>query len=161
MKIELITNQNSLVNPGTHYFWTCWGNESNFDFYKDCIENSLLDETQLPKFYVLLDEENIVGSYALLVNDLISRQDILPWFACLFVNDSYRNQGWAGKLLTHALQEAYQLGFDSLYLSTDLAGFYERKGWQFYAFGYGIMGNRIKIYRAETGEYPLSNECII
>jgi N-acetylglutamate synthase-like GNAT family acetyltransferase len=75
------------------------GNESNFDFYKDCIENSLSDDKSLPKFYIMLDNDEIIGSYALLTNDIISRQDLMPWFACLFVDGNYRSQGLAEELM--------------------------------------------------------------
>ena len=86
MNIELINKNSKLLEKGIEYFWKQWGNSSNFDFYKDCIENSIYDDKSLPKFYLMLDEGKIIGSYALLINDLISRQDLFPWFACLFVD---------------------------------------------------------------------------
>lgn len=36
-------------------------------------------ESDVPRFYVLLDEDRIVGGYALLGSDLNSRQDLFPW----------------------------------------------------------------------------------
>ena len=64
------------------YFVSCWGNENNFKFYEDCIINSIDVKVPLPKFYLALDDTgSIIGSYALLTNDLISRQDLMPWFA--------------------------------------------------------------------------------
>lgn len=145
-KIELIEKGSGLVERGVQYFWKCWGNESNLNFYKDCIEHPLSDRNSLPKFYVLLDEDEIIGSYALLTNDLISRQDLMPWFACLFVNEAYRNQGLAEKLLTHGLDEAKRIGFNRLYLATNLNNFYERKAWDFHSKGYGVNGSEFKIY---------------
>ncbi|WP_298511620.1 GNAT family N-acetyltransferase [uncultured Kordia sp.] len=146
MKIELITKDNNLLEKGIAYFWKQWGNDSNFDFYRDCIENSVSDDNALPKFYVLLDHNEIVACYALLLNDIISRQDIFPWFACLFVDENYRNQGIAKKLMTHALSECKNKGFETVYLSTDLENFYEKNGWSYHANGYTIFGEEIKIY---------------
>jgi predicted N-acetyltransferase YhbS len=101
-------------------------------------------------FYVILDEGNIVGSYALLTNDIISRQDLMPWLACLYVNEAHRGKGLAAQLLQHGLREANRLGYPELYLSTDLKNFYERKGWLYLAEGYNVMGETIKIYTCPT-----------
>jgi len=150
MKIELITKESSLLGKGIEYFWKRWGNESNFVFYKDCIENSFSDNKILPKFYLTMDNDKIIGSYALVTNDIISRQDLMPWFACLFVNENYRNRGLAEELLKHGLNESQKKGFDTLYLSTDLKNFYEKKGWNYYSNGYGVSGDELKIYSKET-----------
>lgn len=146
MKIELITKENNLLERGAQYIWKQWGNESNFDFYKDCIENSISNNKSLPKFYLMLDRDKIIGCYALLTNDIISRQDLMPWFACLFVDEKYRNRGLAEKLIEHGLNESQKRGFNTLYLSTDLNDFYEKKGWNYYSKGYSVFGNEIKIY---------------
>lgn len=146
MKIELITKESNLLENGIEYFWKQWGNESNFDFYKDCIENSISDNKPLPKFYLMLDKDKIIGSYALLTNDIISRQDLIPWFACLFVDENYRNQGLAEELIKHSLNESQKRGFDTSYLSTDLNDFYEKKGWSYYSKGHTVFGDEIKIY---------------
>ena len=150
MKIELITKESDLLEKGTEYFWRQWGTELNFNFYKDCIENSISDNKFLPKFYLMLDRDKIIGSYALLTNDIISRQDLMPWFACLYVDENYRNLGLAEKLIRHGLSESQKKGFKTLYLSTDLNDFYEKKEWNYLSKGYGVDGNKIKIYSKET-----------
>ncbi|MFY0652106.1 MAG: GNAT family N-acetyltransferase [Cyclobacteriaceae bacterium] len=146
MKIELINKEGDFLKKGIEYFWKKWGNESNFNFYKDCIENSLSDDRSLPKFYLIIDENKIIGSYALLINDLISRQDLIPWFACLFVDEDYRNRGLANEIIKHSMIESRKRGFDTLYLSTELDGFYEKKGWEYHANGYTAFGDSLKIY---------------
>ena len=146
MNIELITKESNLLEKGIEYFYKNWGSESNFDFYKDCIENSLSINKSLPKFYVMLDENKIIGSYALLTNDIISRQDLMPWFACLFVDENYRTQGIAKGLMAHGLNECREKGFDTLYLCTDLNDFYEKNGWNYHSKGYSVSGDEIKIY---------------
>ena len=149
MNIKGITKEGDLLERGIAYFWKQWGNESNYNFYKNCIENSVHDDRTLPKFYLLLDLKKIIGSYALLRNDLISRQDLHPWFACLFVDENYRNQGLANDLIQHSFGEARKRGFDQLYLSTELDGFYEKNGWKYDSIGFTVFGDRIKIYSKE------------
>lgn len=151
MRIQSLNHVPELHQQAVQYFWSCWGNENNRLFYEDCIKHSLSKEHSLPAFYVLLEGEEIQGSYALLTNDIISRQDLMPWLACLYVNESVRNQGWAGKLLEHGLQEADKMGFSSLYLSTDLEHFYEKKGWTFFGEGYNLWDEPSKIYVHSTG----------
>ena len=152
MKIEIIelSHRMNLLHDGITYFWSCWGNDSNYKFYKNCIENSLNNKNSLPKFYLALLGNEIIGSYALLINDIISRQDLMPWFACLFVNEEQRNKGIAEQLLQHGLTEAYKKGFEKLYLSTHLNTFYENKGWKHIANGYHVDDSEIKIYEKPT-----------
>jgi GNAT superfamily N-acetyltransferase len=135
MKIIELSKRPDLLDNAIQYFWSCWGKESNFDFYRDCIENALNPKNDLPKFFIVLENEKIIASYALLVNDIISRQDLKPWFACLFVNETHRNQGIAGKLLNHAIIQTKQKGYKYLYLNSDLDNFYERKGWIIFSKG--------------------------
>lgn len=147
--IELST-QPDLLPQAITYFHKKWGSDSNYIFYKDCIEHSIQNASTLPKFYVVLEDEQIIGSYALLTNDIISRQDLMPWFACLYVEESRRNEGIGGQLLKHALGEAKSMGFENVYLSTDLVDFYEKKGWEHVAMGYNVFGSGFKIYSHKT-----------
>lgn len=155
MNIEIIelSQRTDLLDQGINYFWKCWGSDANYKFYKDCIENSLDSNNALPKFYLALMENEVVGSYALLTNDIISRQDLMPWFACLFVNEDQRNKGIAGQLMKHALLEAHSKGFSKLYLSTHLDHFYETRGWKHIANGYHVDDSEIKIYEIAVSTF--------
>lgn len=85
-------------------------------------------DRDLPIFYIALENESIIGTYALLRNDLISRQDIFPWLACLYVSPGHRGRRIGSRLLKHALEEAEKKGHSKLYLCTDLTGYYEKYG---------------------------------
>jgi len=143
---ELSERQDKLENA-IEYFWKCWGNASNLNFYDDCIRNSLENKNAIPKFYIGIESDEIIGSYALITNDLISRQDLMPWFACLFVDDLHRKKGYAEMLLNHGLEQARLMGFECLYLSTDLVDFYEKKGWTQFGKGFSFSGDEFKIYK--------------
>jgi GNAT superfamily N-acetyltransferase len=154
MQIIELSEKPELFEKALDYYWQCWGNEQNRNFYEDAMRHSLDASKSLPKFYLLLDDEKIVGTYALITNDLNSRQDLWPWLACLFVEPEYRNQGLAEKMLNHGLAEAKQKGFDKLYLSSDLENFYEKKGWSYLADCYGFSGGSIKVYEKTTCRKP-------
>ncbi|WP_411829387.1 GNAT family N-acetyltransferase [Paenibacillus alginolyticus] len=77
--------------------------------------NSCNAESDLPRFYIAIPNRSIIGTYALLRNDLISRQDLFPWIACLYVVSLLRgNKIWA-KLLEHAIRETRDKGLKKLY----------------------------------------------
>lgn len=150
MHIFELSKQPDKIEEAVTYFWKQWGNDSNFKFYEDCIMHSLEDKNAIPKFYIAMETDKIVGSYALVTNDLISRMDLMPWLACLYVDESYRKQGYAEQLLSHGVAQTRSKGFEQLYLSTDLINFYERKGWAQFSIGYNFLGEKIKIYSIAT-----------
>jgi GNAT superfamily N-acetyltransferase len=149
MRILELSEQPSLLASATQYFWQCWGSATNFPFYEDCIRHSLSPQNPLPKFYVLLHQEKIIGTYALLVNDINSRQDLLPWLACLYVDEPYRGRSLGSQLLQHASGEARKKGFSRIYLSTDLENYYEKYAWKHICEGYNVAGIPLKIYEKD------------
>jgi len=130
------------------YFWSKWGGKSNYLFYKDCIERSLDTDSDLPRFFVALQGEEIIGSYAILRSDLNSRQDLFPWLACLFVEKKYRGQNLGIVLQNHAKQYMKTLGYEKLYLCTEIDGYYEKNEWVEIGTGYSIGDDQYKIYEA-------------
>lgn len=150
MQIIELSRQPARHEQGIDYFWRKWGSESNYNFYRDCILHSFDPENPLPKFYLAMDDEKIAGSYALLVNDINSRQDLVPWFACLFVEPEYRGQRLGFELQDHGISEAHRKGYPYLFLSSDLENYYEKNGWTYYAQTFGVTGSEIKVYRKAT-----------
>lgn len=82
-------------------------------------------EDGIPRFYAAIENKEIMGTYALIRNDLNSRQDLHPWLACLYVDPNSRGKKLGARLLDHTIEEAAKLGFNKLYLQTDLEGYYE------------------------------------
>ncbi len=150
IEIQCVSRENQMADKAIEYIWGIWGNKSNHDFYADCIKNST-DPDRLPKFYLAFMNGRVAGCYALLTNDLISRQDLYPWLACLYVMPELRNRGIGGLLLAHGVDEAKRLGFNDLYLNTDHTGYYEKYGWIYMCEGVHISNVRTKIYTKSTG----------
>ena len=130
------------------YFWRKWGYEKNRMFYRDCIERSIDTESDLPRFFVALEEDKIIGSYAILRSDLNSRQDLYPWFACLYVEEEQRGRNLGAMLQQHAKAYMKSKGFDKLYLCTDMNDYYEKNDWIDIGIGYSIGDDLYKIYEA-------------
>ena len=133
------------LERAVEYFSSKWGVERRI--YQDCISNSLLTSSPLPRWYLMVDgNDEIIGSYGLITNDFISRQDLCPWMCALFVDEKQRGKGLGGRLLAHAVLEAKNLGFEKVYLATDHVGFYEKYGWSFIGIGYHPWGDESRIY---------------
>jgi GNAT superfamily N-acetyltransferase len=146
MKIMELQKDSSMFDVAVKVFWEQWGSEDNFRFYEDCIFHSCGTEEDLPRFYIALQDGEIMGTYALLRNDLNSRQDLYPWLACLYVDPGHRGSGHGSVLLDHALKEAYKKGYNHLYLTTDLEDYYEKYGWTHSTEAVGLSGESMKVY---------------
>ncbi len=131
-------------------FWDQWGTEENFNFYYNCMLHSMNADNDLPSFYFAIKNGSIIGTYALLRNDLISRQDLCPWLACLYVSSEQRGREIGSLLLNHAVQETTKKGYNKLYLATDLNGYYEKYGWRHLTDAYIFTGDMTKVYEIST-----------
>lgn len=160
-QIHHLKDKDEQFEIAVQMFWSQWGTEKNFKFYYDCMIHSLKTENNLPRFYIAIHNDSIIGTYALLRNDLISRQDVFPWLACLFVVPEFRGQNIGAKLLQHALHETRKMGYVNLYLCSDLDGYYEKFGWVHLTNGYIFNGVETKIYTTFTTTSTYPDECLV
>ena len=122
------------------------------EIYYDSISNSLTTESPLPRWYLMKKNNNIIGSFGLITNDFISRQDLWPWLCALYVEESERGQRFGSILLEHGRVEAGKLGYAKVYLATDHVGYYEKYGWHYIGNGYSVVGDEpsTRIYEAKV-----------
>jgi GNAT superfamily N-acetyltransferase len=152
IQIFEITEKPELLKDAVDYFWNHWGSDSNRNFYRDCIEKSCDTESDIPRFYLAFEYNKIVGSYAILRSDLNSRQDLFPWFACLYVEAEYRGKNIGAQLQNHAINQSRFKGYEKLYLCTDLTDYYERNNWRFIGKGYSMNDDETRIYEYNVRE---------
>lgn len=131
------------------YFNRAWSGISK-TFYLDAIAHSSRPGQPLPRFYLLLRDSEPIGCYGLVTNDFISRHDLYPWFAALYIEEGERGQQLGSLLLEHATEQTAEAGFSTLYLTTDHDGFYEKYGWKRMEDGYERDGTPAKIYIKST-----------
>lgn len=85
----------------------------------------------LPSMFIMLDQQQLVGSSSIVAHDLSTRPQLSPWLANVYVQASYRGQGIGRQLVQHALQQAKAAGIQQLYLFTaNQQAFYHSMGWQ-------------------------------
>lgn len=76
----------------------------------------------------LVNDEELIGFISLFKYDGDEHKDLTPWYATMYVKKEYRGKGYS-KLLNQAIiKEAKRLGYDKVYLKSDLINYYEKFG---------------------------------
>lgn len=133
------------------YIHSKWGSPKNLPFYYDAAINAPIEKGKIPKFFVLLNGDEIIGCYGLIANDFISRHDLTPWLCSLFIEPEERGNRLSELLFEHAKTELKTSGYKRLYLTTDHDGFYEKFGWTRMEDGYDPSGEKTRIYQIDIG----------
>ena len=93
----------------TDWLWQAFGEGLSREFFHSIVEHSQTPGT-LPLTFIAVEDEQLVGTVGLWRCDLITRQDLFPWLAALYVDDAARGKGLAGKLQQHVITWAAQAG---------------------------------------------------
>ncbi|WP_407270523.1 GNAT family N-acetyltransferase [Radiobacillus sp. PE A8.2] len=148
LEIHHVNERKDLFDEAVKFFWRHWGSSDNYKFYRDCMVHAVENRNGLPRFYIAVIDNEIVGSYAMLRNDLISRQDLFPWLACLYVVPPLRGKAYGAVILSHAIRESKD--FEHIYLCSELENYYEKYGWEYTDDAYYLNGEQTKIYSIRT-----------
>lgn len=81
--------------------------------------------------------DEIVGGLGVIENDFHNRKDLSPNVCALYVEEEYRCQGIAGKMLDFVCNDMKEKNINILYLITDCNSFYECYGWEFFCMVQG------------------------
>lgn len=146
MHIISIKKQPEYASVAIKYFQKKWANENSLKVYDDCITNCITAQAALPQWYLLYNNDEIIGCAGLITNDFISRMDLYPWICALYIEEKYRGNSYGKLLLDEAKNDAIDAGFDKLYLSTDHIGYYEHYDFEYIAMGYHPWGDESRIY---------------
>lgn len=128
------------------YFQSKWASPESMDVYDDCITSCISSFSPLPQWYLLMDNDTVIGCAGLITNDFISRMDLYPWVCSLYIEKEFRRNGFGSILLEQAKKDAKEGGFSHLYLCTDHVGYYEKNGFKFIGIGYHPWGESSQIY---------------
>ena len=148
VKIIAIREHPEYLDEAADYFSSKWGIERQI--YEASITDSLQTELPTPRWYLMLEDSEISGSYGVIENDFMIRKDLTPWLCALYVEKSKRQQGLGGKLLEHARIEASKLGFSDVYLCTDHEHYYEQYNWQFLGLSESGFDGLTRIYQISS-----------
>lgn len=132
----------------TDWLWQEFGDGLPREFFASIIQHSQT-AGKLPLTWVLLDNDQLLATVGLWRCDLLTRQDLFPWLATLYVKESARGQGLAQKLQRHVIAQARDMGFEQLYLYTTLRDYYERFGWRYIGDGLDYPDKTVQLYRID------------
>ena len=136
------------LERGADYFSARW--HMDRQLYADSMQDSLREDTQVPRWYCMLAGGAIVGGFGLVENDFMVRDDLCPWLCALYIEPSERGRALGAKLLAHGRREAYTLGFAKVYLNTDHVGYYEKYGWRWMGDFAHQSGENARVYEADA-----------
>ena len=148
MRIISIKENPEYKDRAIKYFQSKWASKESLMVYEDCISNCITTKNPLPHWYLLMDEDEIIGCAGLITNDFISRMDLYPWICALYIEEAHRGNSYGALLLEKTKEDAKKGGFSNLYLCTGHAGFYEKYGFDYIGAGYHPWGESSRIYEA-------------
>ena len=148
MHVVSVRDNPEIIKSAINYIQSIWANPKSMRVYEDCISNCIESDNDLPQWYLLFDDEIIVGCVGLITNDFISRMDLFPWLCALYIEPKYRGNNYSKLLIDRVIIDTKKAGFDKLFLCTDHVGYYEKFGFNYLAQGYHPWGEESRIYKS-------------
>ncbi len=121
-----------LINVAAGWIWTAFRNHYGYSFDEIRVLVTTSDAVLgPPQCFVLLVDDEPVGTASLITNDLSSRPELTPWLAALYVRPDARGHGYALDLISTVEAAASVAGFERVWLYTSAAeGLYRKAGWE-------------------------------
>jgi len=114
---------------GTHqaikYIEKITDNQTQMSQFSDL---SLVGDS-LTDFYLLVNDEKIIGCCGLVKNDLLAQENRYPWITSLYIDKNYRGRNYGQLLMNHIIHRAQLLGYPTIYLEAKKTDYYRRQGW--------------------------------
>ncbi len=148
MKIISVRENPSYCGKAIEYFQKSWPTVFP-KIYEDCINHCITSDNDLPQWYLLEKDNEVIGCAGLITNDFISRMDLIPWLCALYIDERQRGNGYSSLLIEKAKADSLKAGYDYLYLSTDHIGYYEKLGFTYIGQGYHPWVDESRIYQIE------------
>ena len=118
----------------TEYIRLCsleWGSKKTsqeLDDYVSDKKKRITTEDKVISVLGLIDGQTMIGFISLFKYDGEYRKDLTPWYATMYVKKEYRKNGYSKILNDAILNEARNLGYDKVYLKSELKNYYEKFG---------------------------------
>lgn len=128
IEIVKLREHGELSSIAAEWFHQKWG--IPVEAYAESIEECINNKKSVPQWYLVMENDAILGGLGVIENDFHNRKDLTPNICAVYVEEEYRCQGIAGKMLNFVCMDMKEKGIDTLYLVTDHTSFYERYNWK-------------------------------
>lgn len=116
----------------TEYINLCWNEWSKKPIHTEedikVKKNRILYGDKVISILGLIDHDTMIGFISLFRYDGDKEKELTPWYATMYVKEEYRGKGYSKKLNDAILEEAKQLGYQKVYLKSELLNYYEKFG---------------------------------
>ncbi len=130
------------------WLWQAFDADNRRDFFATTVDSCLRGD-DLPMTFIALDGERLVGTVGAWRCDLISRQDLFPWLASLYVAEDYRGRGLSEKLQQHVIAWCQARHYPDLYLFATFSDYYERFGWRYIGDALDYPNKPVRLYHKD------------
>lgn len=132
-------------------YWLSKIKESDWgagQFLYELLKNQKLKEYvgENTKVLMLIDGENLISFCTFAEKDDIQPTELTPWIGWVYTFPQYRGHRYVGKLLSYAEALAKTDGINSIYISTNHNGLYEKYGYEFFEMMKDIHGEDSRVY---------------
>ena len=131
-KIDLLGNHLDLLPELAILHFNEWRHFSPDHTREDRVLKlqAIAQSGDVPFIVVAIDNNELMGSAALVNEDMSTRKDLSPWLASVFVKPEFRKNGVGTSLVRHIEGEAQKRGIQKLFLYTEHARkLYAALGW--------------------------------
>ena len=132
-------------------YWLSKIKESDWgagQFLYELLKNQKLKEYvgENTKVLMLVDGENLISFCTFAEKDDIQPTELTPWIGWVYTFPHYRGHRYVGKLLSYAEAVAKTDGINSIYISTNHNGLYEKYGYEFFEMMKDMHGEDSRVY---------------
>ena len=132
MKIDFLGNYSEFIPKLAELHFNEWNHLSPDMTVEDRVFKltEISKSIDVPFMLVAVENNQLIGSAALVYDDMETRKDLSPWLAAVFVKPEYREKGIGTKLITSIEDEAKKRRISKLFLYTEHARrLYSKLGW--------------------------------
>ena len=141
-----LADEQQHIEEVSRWLWEEWSRESGSTLdgviYRT---RHAICKDRVPQTLIAKLGDEVIGTVSLWNNDLMTRQDLTPWLAALYIKKEYRSIGLGKLLQEKTIETARNLGHKNLYLITSLENYYEKSGWTFIENAPN-RGSTVKVY---------------
>lgn len=132
MKISYLADHQDVIPILSKWFYREWSylhpERTEDDFCRLISER--INKDKIPMALVAFDQDDLLGTVCLKVNDMDTKPELTPWLAGLYVKESWRRKGVGSTLVDAIERKAFDIGVNHLFLYTpESEHFYSQLGW--------------------------------